>query len=351
MRQYPSNAATWHLLSWTRAARIGYAAIPLQREGLNLPPHVRFVARPPVESLEGRVLLAADLGSRTLGTYHTYTTLTSDIQAYASAYPAVTQLISLGKSVQNRDIWALKITDNPAVQEDEPELRYSGSMHGDEPVGMENSFYFIDYLLTGYGTDTRATNLVNSTEIWVIPNMNPDGLTLNQRYNANGVDLNRDFPEFTTGNFGNAFDGPPAVFTGRAPETVAMMQFSLAHSFSLSANFHTGALVANYPYDTNGNGIPDYAATPDDALFRELALTYSRPNTPMYNSTAFSQGITNGDEWYEVYGGLQDWSYRYTSDNDITVELSDIKKPAASTLPTLWNNNKESMLDYAEATQ
>jgi hypothetical protein len=305
-----------------------------------------------VERLESRRMLSVGVsGTRALGAYHTYPTLTSDLQAYAAAYPSISRLVSVGKSVQNRDLWALRITDNPDAQEDEPELRYIGSMHGDEPVGQEMSLYLIDNLLSGYGVNTRQTDLINGTEIWILPNMNPDGLSLNQRWNFNFVDLNRDFPEGSVNDFGTVYDGPAPEFAVRQPETQAIMNWSIAQSFSLSANFHTGALVANYPYDTNSNGVYDYAATPDDGLFRELALTYSRPNLPMFNNPQFPQGITNGDEWYEVAGGLQDWSYRYTSDNDITVELSNVKKPNVSTLPTLWENNRESMLAYAEAAQ
>ena len=225
-------------------------------------------------------------------------------------------------------------------------------MHGDEPVGQETSLYFIDRLLGGYGSDARVTSLVNDAEIWLVPNMNPDGLVLNYRSNANGVDLNRDYPEGSDpGGIGTVFDGPDPDYAGRQPETQAVMRWSVAQSFTLSANLHTGALVANYPYDTNGNGFPDYAATPDDALYRELALTYARHNGPMYNSPEFPQGITNGDAWYEVYGGLQDWSYRYLGDDHITVELSDVKRPPESTLPGLWNDNRESMLAYLEAAR
>src|SRR4051812_42469348 len=116
------------------------------------------------EALESRVLLAAGIKpsrpqapvdsrgggdlSVTLGSYHTYTTATTDLQSFASTYPNITRLISLGKTVQNRDIWAMEITDNPGVNEDEPEMFYEGSMHGDEPVGMEMTFYFINHLLT-----------------------------------------------------------------------------------------------------------------------------------------------------------------------------------------------------------
>jgi hypothetical protein len=299
------------------------------------------------DALERRQLLAVP--GTTLGGYHTYATVTSDLQAYASYAPSITQLVSIGKSVNNRDLWALKITDNPTVQEDEPEFAYLSTMHGNEPVGTEMSLYFINDLLTGYGSNTTYTNLINTTEIWIIPLINPDGLTSNSRYNANTVDLNRNFPEGSTTNLGNVLDGPAPSTSGRAVETRALMSFFTANNINLGANFHTGATVVNYPYDTNNNGIYDYAASPDDSLFRELALTYSRQNLPMYNSLEFPQGITNGDQWYEVSGGMQDWTYRYNGSLHVTIELSDTFKPAASTLPALWNNNKTSMLNYLSA--
>src|SRR5687767_6170846 len=73
------------------------------------------------QALEPRELL-------TNGVYHSYETLTSDLQSYAATYPAITRLLNLGQSVQGRNIWALQITDNPAVEEDEPEFEYVGSM-------------------------------------------------------------------------------------------------------------------------------------------------------------------------------------------------------------------------------
>ena len=74
-----------------------------------------------------------------------------------------------------------------------------------------------------------------------MPSMNPDGFELGQRYNANGVDLNRDFPD--------QFNDPDNSTGGRQPETRAVMDWSAEHNFVLSANMHSGALVANYPFD------------------------------------------------------------------------------------------------------
>ncbi len=309
------------------------------------------------ETLESRLLFT--IPGTSLDIWHTYAQATLDLQTIANTYPTLTKLVSLGTTASTnpvRQIWALEITDNPGVQEDEPEFYYQGSMHGDEPVGMENSFHLIQTLLEGYATTPRYQSIVNNMDLWFVPNMNWDGYSRTggaRRENLNGVDLNRNFPEWTTtsGGFGNMLDGPAPSTAGRQPETIAMMNFRRSHHFVAAANFHGGDLVVNYPWDTNNNGIANYAATPEDAMFREFSLTYSRQNSPMFTQSAslFPQGITNGDDWYEVNGGMQDWAYIYTGSNDVTIELGYTKYPSATTLPTQWTNNRESMLQFIEA--
>jgi hypothetical protein len=280
-----------------------------------------------------------------LGIYHTATQLSNDLTDFATFAPNLVRVSSIGKSVQNRDIWALKLTDNPDVQEDEPEVFIQGAMHGNEPVGQSNVMYFIDYLLSNQ-TLPAVANLINNFELWFVPQMNPDGFALNRRGNANNVDLNRNFPEGSVTNIGTIFDGPAASTSGRAVETVALMNFNRANSFTLGANMHSGEVVVNYPFDTNSNGIPDYAATPDDALYISIAKEYSRTNLPMWNSTSFPNGITNGDAWYEVAGGIQDWTYRYLGQVHVTVELDFAQPTPASQLVTNWNNNRDSMMNF-----
>lgn len=92
---------------------------------------------------------------KALGVYHSYADLTSALQTYAADHPNICRLSSAGKSVQNRDIWAVKITDKPNKEENEPELKYILTMHGDEPVGTELCLYFIDMLLSN--TPIRAS--------------------------------------------------------------------------------------------------------------------------------------------------------------------------------------------------
>lgn len=263
--------------------------------------------------------------------YHTF------MQNTAIQFPNICQLVQFGSSIQNRPLYFLKISDNVSVQENEPEVRLISSIHGDEVVGFDLLIRLIQLLTAQYGTNPRITDIVNSTELWICPMLNPDGYVAASRFNANGADLNRNFPG------PNGIQHPDGM--AWQPETLAVMNHGNSNSINLSANFHGGALVANYPWDYT------YTLAPDNDLFIQLALTYSINNTSMYNSPYFPQGITNGAQWYIVNGGLQDWVYAYNGAFDITIEVSDIKWPNASTLDSYWNLNQESILSYIEAVQ
>ena len=292
---------------------------------------------------------AASSGKQ-LGVYHDYDGVTALLMEFADAAPAITRLMSLGQSVQGREIWALLITDNPDVEEDEPEFRYASTMHGDEPVGTEMLLYLVDQLLSDYGEDADITDLINNTEIWIVPLLNPDGLELNQRVNTQGFDLNRSYPVFGTDFSETVFTDPSLDSAGRPPETQHAMEWAAANSFALAANLHTGALVVNYPYD-HQPGIPSgqEAPSPDDALFEALSLEYSIRNPPMFASNQFENGISNGSDWFAIQGGLQDWSYRFLGTPEVTLELSDVKRPAESLLPALWEDNEEALLAFMAA--
>lgn len=291
--------------------------------------------------------------SKGLGTYHSYTSMTNELQAYADNHPNIARLVSLGASVEGRALWAMHITDNPDVEEAEPEFKYVSTIHGNEVIGTEMCLYLIDLLLNSYGTESvegqRLTQLVDNTDIWIVPLMNPDGHTAGSRFNKNSVDLNRNFPSYTNEPVtrGYIFDGTPLSDGGRQKETQAVMQWTAANSFVLSANLHGGALLVNYPYDEGVTG--QYTACPDDDLFIDVSERYSIHNSPMWNSPTFENGITNGTAWYHAFGGMQDWHYRYVACNEVTIELSNIKIPAEANIPTYWANNKESMLAYMEA--
>lgn len=134
----------------------------------------------------------------------------------------------------------------------------------------------------------------------------------------------------------------------RQPETFALIDWITSNPFVLSANLHGGALVANYPYDDTADGQVAYSKSPDDALFKQLALTYSNSHPVMNHATpcpdfsvkTFENGITNGAEWYVVRGGMQDFNYLHSNCFEITVEMGCTKFPSPSRLPSYWNAHK-----------
>ncbi len=272
------------------------------------------------------------------GVYHTHAQIGAILQQAAADFPAIAAWYSLGNSVQGRALWAIKITDNVDISEAEPEVRLASTMHGDEPPGLEMLLYLVEHLTVNYGVDPLVTDLVDNYEIHIIPCLNPDGLTAGTRGNANGRDLNRNYP-VPDGTIGD--DGTYS----EEIETQLFKAHGQGRKFVVSENGHSGALVVNYPWDYT------YALTPDDAAIRLLSLEYSSRNLPMYNSSTFPQGITNGAQWYVVHGSLQDWSYHATGCIDVTIELSNTKTPPASTLETLWDNNRESLLHLIKAAR
>jgi len=278
---------------------------------------------------------AAPVGER--GTYRTYDEIMTFMVERAALYPDLCQVHDIGYSVQRRYLRVLNITQNPGVPADKPQFKYISTMHGDEKVGNEMCLFFIDHLLTNYGSDPEITALVNEIDIWIMPLMNPDGYVAGTRYNARGVDLNRNFPEGS--------DGEPDSTEGREVETAAVMEWGWANSFVSSGNFHAGALVVNYPFDDDNLG-STFSPTPDEDLFVYISEAYSVHNPPMWSSSTFYHGITNGAAWYSIDGGMQDWNYRYQGCNDVTLEISNVKSPSYSQIPGLWNNNRESMLSY-----
>ncbi len=267
--------------------------------------------------------------------YHSYDELSAWAHNLANAYPEIVVLDSIGPTVDGRWIWVLNITDNPGVEENEPEFIYISTMHGDEPVGTELLIWLCDSLTQKYGADPRITRIVDSVSLWVVPMMNPDGNARAQRYNANDVDLNRNFP-VPDGTAGN--DGTYAL----QPETRAMMEFLSGRHPSMTINFHTGAVVVNYPWDF------DTVRAPDDSLLKVRCRDYASLNPAMDSSPYFPGGITNGYDWYEVNGSMQDWHYHISNSPHLTIELNNVKWPDDTALPRIWGENYEAMLHQIE---
>lgn len=122
--------------------------------------------------------------------YHNYEEITNLFRDLNSTYPHLARLHSIGKSVQNRNLWVLEISENVHNRTlREPMFKYVANMHGDETVGRELMVFLAQYLLKNYGSDARVTKLVNTTDIFLMPSLNPDGYESSQvRINEHSVE-------------------------------------------------------------------------------------------------------------------------------------------------------------------
>jgi hypothetical protein len=290
-----------------------------------------------LKTLQQNVIVESHSHNKGMDNYPSSKDIENILRSVVQENQNIMRMFSLGKTHEGKDIWAIKISDNPEKDELEPEVKYIANMHGDEIVGRELMVRLVKELAKGFRLlDPKIMNLINNLEIFIVPSMNPDGADHIRRGNSHWVDLNRDFPDFTTRDNENSPDG-------REPETKAIMDFQSRRNFSLSANFHGGAEVVNYPWDTTGKKHPLHAHVLD------LSLAYASLVPGMRDSIEFPKGVVNGYDWYEVNGGMQDWSYHWYEDLQLTVELSDQKYPDYSEVQNYWTQNKVSLLNFLES--
>jgi hypothetical protein len=269
--------------------------------------------------------------------YPTPEEIEKDLKTITNKYPKTAKLFSIGKTAKGRDLWVIKISRDVNVVDARPEFKFIANMHGDEIVGRELMVKLIKELLTKDESDPQITNLLDRVQIYILPSMNPDGAAVSTRGNSKYADLNRDFPDFSTADNVD-------TSSGRQLETQAVMNWQKTRKFVLSANFHGGAEVVNYPWDTSA------AKFEKEAEVKELSLEYASLAPYIAASTSFENGITNGYAWYEVNGGMQDWSIRYRGDLQLTVELSDTKWPEYSKIDYYWQQNRPAFLRFIERT-
>ncbi|EFO20099.2 hypothetical protein LOAG_08391 [Loa loa] len=314
------------------------------------------------EYMQDRVGKFKDVNSERIFN-HNYSSMTDWLKEYATKYPNITWLYSIGESVRNKTLWVLAISRTPRIHRlGVPEIKYVANMHGNEVVGREVMLYLIALLCDNYGKNWYLTNLINNMRIHIVPSINPDGYELAEegdrsgftgRSNYHGIDLNRNFPA----RFPSHRDISGGMFLEK--ETIAAVKWFRQYPFVLSANFHGGSLVANYPFDDSTTGQDNiYSPTVDDRLFVALAYSYARAHSNMWktgrrcglnvNGDFFLNGITNGALWYHVAGGMQDWQYVNTNCLEITIEMGCYKFPPKSMLPQLWDEHKYSLLAYME---
>jgi hypothetical protein len=311
------------------------------------------------------------------------------IQSKYSGSTNISKVVDIGNRVgnlgtftspQKRSLWAIEISDNVNTNDneiDEPSVAFVSTMHGNEPDGTILSLKLIDELLRDYSTaGSPEKALIDKTDIWIVPLMNPDGLANCTRNNFNGVNLNRAFPDLSSdlNQATNMLSSPLTLsglnniaVDGKAPEAAAVMQWTTQENFVLAANFHQngGVAVVNYPYDYDPKiASGAYAKSPDDDLFKYISKVYASHDPQMWGETkrnlgisnpagntltvnkTYPFGITNGSDWFAATGTMQDWRYRYAGTNEVTVEVRD--KTDIKTVDALYLANRDSMLAYLQ---
>ena len=252
-------------------------------------------------------------------------------------------LFSLGTLSTSNHRQLLGVRINNGSPEGKPKFLYTSTMHGDEITGMIIMLRLINELCTS--TDSQIVDLVNNLDIYLMPLTNPDGTynggnsTVNnaKRYNGNNIDLNRNYKDYYQGAHpdGNSYED----------ETIWTMAMGDENLFTMSANYHGGAEVMNYPWDAT------YEDHADKAWYEYVCTQYvqvARQTYSSYMSDTYSDGVTSGAEWYVITGSRQDYMNAYAQCREVTVECSSTKTPSASSLPSFWNYNRNSMLAFME---
>jgi hypothetical protein len=268
--------------------------------------------------------------------YHNYTEMIAEINQIVADHPGIARRVNYGTSYEGRALVALKISDNVATDENEPEVLYNAHQHAREHLTVEMALYLANMFTNEYGSNTQVTNVVNSREIWILPDVNPDGGEYdiatgqyrswrknrqpNSGTSAIGTDLNRNWG-YNWGCCGGSSGQPssetyrgPSAFS--APETAAFRDFVLSRRIGgvqqIKANidFHTYSELVLWPYGfTTANTAPGLNAD-QERTFRTLGVQMAATNnyTPEQSSDLY---ITDGDSLDWMWGNQGIFAYTF----------------------------------------
>ncbi|MFD4668329.1 M14 family metallopeptidase [Lentzea sp. NPDC058450] len=303
--------------------------------------------------------------------YHNYAEMTTAINNAVAAYPNLISKQVIGKSYENRDIVALKISDNVGVDENEPEVLFTHHQHAREHLTVEMALYLINTFTTQYATDARIKGLVDTREIWIIPDVNPDGgeydiatgsyrsWRKNRQPNAGssnvGTDLNRNW-DYKWGCCGGS-SGSTGSETYRGPSAASAPEVRVVADFVRSRNvggkqqigasidFHTYSELILWPWGW----------TYDDVA---PGLTQDQRDTfaTIGQSMAQSNGYTpeQSSDLYITDGSIPDWLWGTQGIFAYTFEMYPGSAggggfyPPDEVIPAQTSRNKEAVLQLLE---
>ena len=323
--------------------------------------------------------LKSNLMDRDLAGYYSYDEVLEILQGYVDTYPEICQLYDIGETrgkeyseagndyydVFHQEVWALKISDNVNITEDEPAIYWMGAHHSREPISTEVVMHATEHVLENYGTDQQITDNIDSTELWVIPLVNPNGHKIvidqtdvwwrknirdnnengtfdtedNSGAGDDGVDINRNYG-FSWGFVGASGNITSPTYHGEygfsEPETAAIRDLMLAHHFVAGASYHSYGQSVLFPFGyANNLSAPDY-----DAL-SGLAIDIAE------SIPAIGGGTYQPMESWQLYpamGTTDDYAYGEHGIFAYTIELATQFIPPASAVEGICEDNLQAAL-------
>jgi carboxypeptidase T len=348
-----SDRGYWYLLVKPAEIRALYASkVPFQ---------LVSVEKPDVSLTRDRKVLPAAAN----GPFHSYWEVQQELLALERDYPGIVKVYDIGDSIAGRDILAVKISDNVGEEEeDEVDCFFVGCHHAREWISVEVPLLLARYLVEHYGEDPRITGMIEKSEVWIVPLLNPDGLEYsinafrwwrkNMRDNEDGtfgVDLNRNY-DYMWGidDMGSSPNTYSEVYRGSAPfsepETAAIARFFDKHNFRVSISYHSFAQMILYPWGYCYDLAPDYS------LFSFLGDTMASLITAVHGRWYYA--VPGGSGMYFTNGEFTDWAYGKYGTLAFTIELPPVYLleggfiNADSDIPSIFEENLPAALYLIE---
>lgn len=264
-----------------------------------------------------------------MGGYYTYAEMNTEMNDLVTAFPSLVQKFSIGKSVENRDLWCIKISDNVATDDNEPEVLYLGLQHAREAITGTSLIFFAQYLAQNYASDPQVKALVDNREIYIIPCVNPDGYEYNRSTNPSGggmtrknrklvddrggtnndvygVDLNRNYGQDwgnCPANDASCGSNTPSdeTYYGTSafsePETQAVRDLCFTRNFVAAFDQHCSGPYYSLPF---GRRSLHTMGTLDQKFYSYIPALMGKYN-------GHRAGDSKATVAYEVAGGAKDW--------------------------------------------
>jgi carboxypeptidase T len=289
------------------------------KDFLALVPDAKITQQNIHESLQDQLKVSPEL----FASYRSYDQVMAAIQKIVTDHPDLAAIETYGSSENGRPLTALKISDNVAVDEDEPEIMLTSGTHGDEIITVEVLLTLLEELMSGYGTNDRLTRMVNEGELYFILTVNPDGFASRSRY-ANGIDPNRNYPwpEQPTRTSNACISG--------------IIDFVNGRNFVASMDLHAYGKLVMFPWAWTD----DAPESSDLTKFQALGQTMAAANR--YEVGQISKII------YVAKGSSADYYYWKHGTIAYGIEIASSKAPPTSSIPAVVTEVREMTWKFVE---